>query len=87
MKLENETIKLSSNLRNRKRQLEEEEYSLIKMEAKLAKKQWNFFNAETRFQSLTTYTNLTTIKKLRNLVEKLTKYFRNFEKDLGMQSS
>jgi len=39
MKLENETIKLSSNLRNRKRQLEEEEYSLIKMEAKLAKKQ------------------------------------------------
>jgi len=34
---------------------------------------------------LTTYTNLTTIKKSRNLEEKLIKYFRNFEKDLGMQ--
>ncbi len=34
---------------------------------------------------MTAYTNLITIKKSRNLVEKLTKYFRNFEKDLGMQ--
>ncbi len=55
------------------------------MEAKLAKKQWEFFDAETQFQSLITYTNLTTINKSINLVEKLTKYFRNFEKDLGMQ--
>jgi hypothetical protein len=57
------------------------------MEAKLAKKQWKFSNAETQFQSLTAYINLTIIKKSKNLVEKLTKYFRNFEKDLGMQSS
>jgi hypothetical protein len=37
-KLDNETIKLSSNLHNKKRQLEEEESSFIEMEAKLVKK-------------------------------------------------
>jgi hypothetical protein len=36
--LENKAIELSSNLQNKKRQSEEEESSLIKMEAKLAKK-------------------------------------------------
>jgi hypothetical protein len=35
--LENDAIKLSSNLWDMKKQLEEEKSSLIKMEAKLAK--------------------------------------------------
>jgi hypothetical protein len=34
---------------------------------------------------LSAYTNLTIVEKLRDLVEKLTKDFRGFEKDLGMQ--
>ncbi len=31
------------------------------------------------------YTNLTNVEKLKNLVEKLTEDFRDFENDLGMQ--
>jgi hypothetical protein len=34
---------------------------------------------------LSVYINLTTVEKLKDMVEKLTKYFKDFEKDLGMQ--
>jgi hypothetical protein len=37
------------------------------------------------FQSLNVCTNLTTIEKLKDLVEKLVEDFRGFEKNLGMQ--
>ncbi len=68
-----------------KRQLEEEKFSLIEMEAKLAKKQWKNSNTKTHFQSLNAYIDLTTLEKLRDMVEKLIEDFRDFEKDLGMQ--
>jgi hypothetical protein len=68
-----------------KRQLEEEKCSLIKMEAKLAGKQRKVYNVKTHFQSLNAYTNLITLEKSKDLVKKLAKDFRDFEKKLGIQ--
>ncbi len=45
--MENEAIELSSNLRDRKRQLEEEDSNFIEMEEKLVEKQRNVFDVET----------------------------------------
>jgi hypothetical protein len=72
-------------LRNKKRQLKEEEFSFIEMEAKLAKKRQEVFDVETQSQSLNVCIDLINAKKSRDLVEKLTKGFKDFEKDLGMQ--
>jgi hypothetical protein len=43
------------------------------------------FEAKTQFQSFNACIDLTTLKKSKDLVEKLIEDFRDFEKDLGMQ--
>jgi hypothetical protein len=68
-----------------KRQLEEENCSFINLETKLAKKQQEVSDARIHFQSLNACTDLIALEKSKDMVEKLTKDFKDFEKDLGMQ--
>jgi len=69
--LENEAIEVFLNLRDKKKQLEEEKSNIIEMEAKQQKNS----NVKTRFQSLNVCIDLTIIEKSKNLMEKLVEDF------------